>query len=205
MTVQLYLNGCIDQFDTWLSSYSWGGEEIIRRSSDPHMHIKLKLHVSGKQGKNYRARPTSWHAKLMMEDVTVHVARGRCKSLAEAQRAVAALDLSESVDELLGAFYAQESASCVFVEATRPTKADMLMERRFEPCLTMFGRYPDYMKLPSGLKYLVIKPGDSVHLVDRSLWGYSSTGNPEIHKEALTLNPWVPAGVDQGHVHPVSV
>ena len=204
--MRLYPNGYVDQFDYWVSSYSWGGEETIRHSSDHHLRIKLRLHVSGKRAKNgYRLRPVRWHAKLSMEYVEVRVAEGRCKSLSEAQRAVRALDLSESVDELLRAFYAQGSAVCVFVESDRPTKADRLMGRLFEPCLTMFGRYPDYMQLPSGRKYLVIKPRDSVHLVDRSVGGYSSTSNPKIREQGEGMTPWVSAGVDQGYANPFPI
>jgi len=201
--IRLYPNGGVDQFDEWRFSGSWSGKKVIRRSSLYGMNVWLKLYVSGKRSKKtYRCRPTRWHAKLTLEYVEVEVARGRCKSLLEAARAVRALDLSGPTDELLRAFYGREQATCVFVEATRPSTWDRLMDRSYEPCLTMFGRYPDYMKLPSGLKYLVIKPGNSIHLVDRSVCGYSSTGNPEIRKEATTLNPWVPAGVDQRHDHP---
>jgi len=199
--IQLYPNGGVDQFDEWRFSGSWSGKKVVRRSSLYGMCVWLKLHVSGKRSKKtYRCRPVRWYAKLSLEYVEVEVARGRCKSLLEASRAATALDLSEATDELLRAFYAPESATCVFVEAKRPTKADILMERRYEPCLTMFGQHPDYMNLPSGRKYLVVRPG-SVSLVDRCWSGYSSKGNPEIRAEAATLNPWIPAGVDQKHDH----
>ncbi len=204
----LYQDGGVDQFDEWRSSGSWSGKKILRRSAAYSMHVWLKIHVSGKRGKNYRLRPVRWHATLQLEHVTVKLGRGRCKSLLEASRAVRALDTSEVLDELLRAFYSREGATCVYVEAERPMAWTVLMGHRFEPWGTMFGRYPDYMQLPLGRKYLTItkdyRAGWGVRLVDRSGCGYSSTSNQEIRELAAGMLPWL-AGVDHPHDCPVPI
>lgn len=204
----LYQDGGVDQFDEWVSSGTWSGKKILRKSAAYSMHVWLKIHVSGKRGKNRRLRPVRWHATLQLEHITVELGRGRCKSLLEASKAVRALDTSEALAELLRAFYAREGATCVYVEAERPMAWTVLMGHRFEPWGTLFGRYPDYMQLPLGQKYLMItrnyKAAGGVRLVDRSGSGYSSTSNQEIRELAAGLLPWF-AGVDHPHDRSVPI
>lgn len=208
-------------WDEWVrSGASWDYEKTLL--DDVHhpygynaLAVKLELSIHGVQ-KGRRYRPTHWAAHLTVGAHRLEIGKGRCKSVTEARRLADEIPKEEAIKDLLRQAYVRPAQiSFIFrlredvipkpqtwpesweaAKARREllTKAQ-LNPNNWEPYWTHLRvcNSDVWQHLPNGI-YLDFGTSeyDAVWVVDRTYYGWSGSGSPELKAMIQQMPSWPP-------------
>lgn len=203
----------------WTRASEWHYEAPIHESRDVRAILSVGGVICNGQGRRRRHRPTRWALKLIYGHREKEIARGRCKSIIEAQRLATPLAHQNAQAFVRWAYRECPKVSVYRYHATQVTITNLvkveelprdgfrysgwhdpltreLMKnpRNWEPWFTYFELDSDpYKVFPYG-HYLFISTDSNgtigATIQDRRSWSWSGCGDAAITKLAADLPSW---------------